>query len=251
MALVLFDCDGVLVNTEELVGRVSREALHDVGLIYTDDQYEQRFLGTSADDFRLRANEDYMKLCGQSLPEAVFTDMMKRYMAAEPAHIRAIPGVQDFAEALVNAKVPFAVASNSFRASIERKLKLAGLFNLFGGHICAREDVTNGKPAPDIYLHAMTQMGRSDPKKCIVVEDSAIGVMAGFRAGMSVLGYAGGAHRRPGYDLHLSAAGAVFTAQTMAGVAFEAFDRIDEIKFGPNGRNAPVRNKRTPGDPSP
>ncbi len=251
MALVIFDCDGVLVNTEELVSRVSRVALSAAGLHYTDDEFEQRFLGTSNDGFRQRANEDYMKLCGQNLPQAVFDDMMQRYLADEPAHIQAISGVQDFVEALINSKVPFALASNGARANIERKLQLTGLFNYFSGHIFSRDDVLNGKPAPDVYLHAMKTMGETDPRKCIVIEDSPIGVQAGFHAGMSVLGFAGGAHRRSGYETHLIGAGAVFTAPTMAGIAFEAFDRIDEIDQVPNGRNASVRKARTSGDPTP
>lgn len=249
--LVLFDCDGVLVNTEELAGRVAREALKNIGLDYTDDVFDQHITGTSMDEFRKRVNEDYLAISGMPLPEVFFADMQTLYLEAEALHIKEIEGVRDFIQSLVNSNIPFAVASNSARENIERKLKLVGLYDFFVPHIFSREDVKNGKPAPDIYLHAMRAMGETDPQNCIVVEDSAIGVAAGRAAGMYVIGYAGGDHRRPKYDRTLTGAGADFAGDTMAAVAFEAFDQIDEIKFGAQGRNAAIRAQRRKGGLTP
>ena len=229
MALVLFDCDGVLVNTEDLIADVSRQALGAYGLIYTPQQYEDRFLGASMDGFRRAVHEDCLNITGQPAPESLFTDIMGRYMAAEAAYITAIPGVYNFVTALVSAKIPFATASNGMRAGIERKLQRVGLYDFFAGHIFAREDVKDGKPAPDIYLHAMTKMGEADPQRCIVIEDSPLGVTAGHTAGMPVLGYVGGGHGRTGYEQQMVTAGAVFTGKTMSDLACEAFAMITMI----------------------
>ena len=251
MALVLFDCDGVLVNTEDLLADVSRQTLSAYGLIYTPQHYEDRFLGASMDGFRALVHEDCMAITGQPAPESVFTDIMARYTAAEATHITAIAGVPDLVAALVSSQVPFAVASNGMRVNIERKLQLVGLYDFFAGHIFSREDVKNGKPAPDVYLHAMTVMGETDPKRCLVIEDSPLGVTAGHAAGMYVLAYAGGCHSGPRYEQQLAAAGASFIGKNMAAVAFEAFDQIDEIKFGPGGRNAALRVVRKAKGPAP
>lgn len=244
MPLVLFDCDGILVNTEELAGRLSRQFLAQAGLTYQDDVFDQRLAGTSFDDFRVRVSQDFLKATGQPIAATFFEDMQNAYLQAEARHIQPITGVRDFIEALVRAQVPFAVASNSARVNTERKLGLVGLLGLFNGHIFSRDDVAQGKPAPDIYLHAMQAMGKGQPGRCLVIEDSPIGVTAGHAAGMYVIGYAGGGHRAPGYAGHLRRAGAAFTADTMAGVAFEAFDQIDEVKFGAQGRNYALRQQR-------
>jgi len=251
VALVLFDCDGVLVNTEALIVRIGREALSAFGLVYTEQAFEDRFLGTSNDEFRRLANEDCMDRVGVTIPEQIFTNMMARYMQEEAAHIQAIAGVLDFIESLERSKVPFALASNSNRANIERKLKSVGLYDLFAGRIFSREDVQHGKPAPDIYLHAMKAMGETDPQKCIVVEDSPLGVIAGRAAGMYVLGFADIGLRKLSYEFKLKAAGADFTSGSMAGIVFEAFSQIDAIDQGPNHRNAPVLARRRAGGPVP
>lgn len=247
MPLVLFDCDGVLVNTEELAGRLSRQFLAQAGLVYQDDVFDRRLAGTSFDDFRSRVSEDFLKATGKPIAPTFFEDMNQAYLGEEACHIQSIPGVRDFIESLASAQIPFAVASNSASANTQRKLGFVGLLDFFKGRIFSRDDVPHGKPAPDIYLHAMQAMAKSDPGKCIVVEDSPIGVTAGHAAGMYVIGYASGAHRPAGYAEWLCRAGAAFTADTMAGVAFEAFDQIDEIKFGAQGRNYAIRQQRKAG----
>lgn len=244
MPLVLFDCDGVLVNTEELAGRLSRQFLAQAGLTYQDDVFDRHLAGTSFGDFRLRVSQDFLKATGQPIAATFFEDMQNAYLQAEAQHIQPIAGVRDFIEALVHAQIPFAVASNSARANTERKLGLVGLLGFFKGHIFSCDDVAQGKPAPDIYLHAMQAMGKTVPENCVVIEDSPIGVTAGHAAGMYVIGYAGGAHRASGYAGLLQRVGACFTAHTMPGVAFEAFDQIDEVKFGMQGRNYALRQQR-------
>jgi HAD superfamily hydrolase (TIGR01509 family) len=252
MAVVLFDCDGVLVNTEQLVGKAAREVLSAHGLIYSEQQYDDLFLGSSMDNFRKQVRADWLDRTGTPIPETIFDEALTRYLQQEAAYIKEIAGVRDFVEALERSKVPFIICSNSFKASIERKLKHVGLFSHFDGKILSRESVTNGKPAPDIYQLGMQTLGETDPQKCLVIEDSPVGAAAGHAAGARVLGYTGASKTPNVYAQKLVKAGACFTAPSMAALAFEAFDLIDMIDQGPNWRNAPVRNTRGgPGDPTP
>lgn len=254
MAAVLFDCDGVLVNTEALVTRAGREVLSGYGLIYSEQEYEDNFLGASMDRFRDKVRADWLDRTGVSVPEQIFSDIQTRYMQMEAGHIQAIAGVRDLIESLVRSHVPFAIASNGNRVNIERKLKAVGLFDFFDGKIVSREDVAQGKPAPDVYLMAMTLVGETDPQKCIVVEDSPVGATAGHAAGMHVMGYAGGSANSAAYAPKLVQAGAHFTGNSMGAIAMEVFSVIDEIRQGPNHRNAPalarLRAKNGPQGPA-
>lgn len=251
MAVVLFDCDGVLVNTEQMVARAAREVLSGYGLIYSEQEYEDQFLGASMESFRDKVRADWLDRTGTPVSEQVFADIQTRYMQLEAANIKEIAGIRDFIESLVRSHIPFAVASNSFKPNIERKLKAVGLYDFFDGKIIAREDVKNGKPAPDTYLLAMQLVGETDPQKCIVVEDSPVGVTAGHTAGMKVMGYSGNTLNRVPYEQKLTQAGADFVSSSMAGIAMEVFELIDMIDQGPNWRNAPVRAGRKPGGPAP
>lgn len=251
MAVVLFDCDGVLVNTEVLAERNARAALAAIGLVYKDEDFERTIAGTDFVTFRKRVKEDYFAWTGLHLTEQFFDDMQTSYLVLEAAQIAEISGVRDLVESLIRSNVPFAICSNSNKANIERKLQHVGLYDFFKDRIISREDVTNGKPAPDIYLRGMNFLGEADPQKCIVVEDSAVGVTAGHAAGMRVLGYTGGSKVPDAHGLKLQAAGADFTGSSMAALAMEAFELIDMIDQGPNWRNAPMRAKRGAGGPAP
>ncbi len=251
MAIVLFDCDGVLVNTEQLVARASREVLSGYGLIYSEQEYEDRFLGSSMEQFRMLVCEDWLMRTGVSAPEQMFNEMMPRYLALEKQHLREIAGVRDLIESLVRSNIPFAIGSNSFKANIERKLKAVGLYDFFGDRIIAREDVQNPKPAPDTYLRVMALLGETNSRRCIVLEDSALGVASGRAADMHVMGYSGGSHNESKSRLNLLAAGADFVGKDMAAVALEIFEVIDMIDQGPQWRNAPVRAARLASGPKP
>ncbi len=247
MAIVLFDCDGVLVNTEEVAARTARAALQSVGIQYTDEQFEERIVGCDQPTMRKHIQDDYFAISGQYLDEQFFDDMQARYLQEEATGIAAIAGVRDFVESLVRSNVPFAICSNSYTPNIERKLKTVGLYDLFAGRILGRDNVANGKPAPDVYLAGMALLGETNPQKCVVVEDSAIGVRAGYAAGMRVMGYTGGSKHSALQAQKLKDVGAVFTAPTMAGIAFETFEQIDMIDQGPHWRNAPQRTQRLAG----
>ncbi len=247
MAIVLFDCDGVLVNTEEVAARTARTALASVGLAYTDEQFEERIVGCDQPTMRQHIQDDYFAISGQYLDEQFFDDMQARYLQEEASGIAAIAGVRDFVESLVRSNVLFAICSNSYVPNIERKLKTVGLYDLFAGRIIGRDNVANGKPAPDVYLAGMAMLGETDPQKCVVIEDSAVGVKAGHAAGMCVMGYTGGSKQPLVQAQKLKDVGAAFTAPTMAGIAMETFEQIDMIDQGPQWRNAPQRAHRMSG----
>lgn len=247
MVLALFDCDGVLVNTEELAERITREQLSLLGLDFTDQEYNARYSGASDLDFMRLAQEDCKARTGQDAPADLLDRILALYHAQEAQHIQAIAGVRDVLESLQRSHVPFAIVSNGARVDILRKLKLAGLDDLFPEHaIFAREDVAagRGKPHPDICLVAMQAMGETDPQNCIFTDDSVKGVQAGRAAGMFTIGFSAGAHRHLDYAQSLKQAGADVVCDSMGGAGMEIFSQIDQIVQGPQGRNAGVLQRR-------
>lgn len=245
MAIVLFDCDGVLVNTEEIAVRNTRNVLRDAGMAYTDEQYEVRLVGYDFATLCQNMRDDYFVATGQNLGEQFFDDMQDRYLREEAAGIAAITGVRDFVESLARAQVPFAICSNGSVHDIERKTKAVGLYDLFAGRILGRDNVANGKPAPDIYLAGMSLLGGNEPQKCVVIEDSVIGVRAGHAAGMRVMGHTGGSSTPDGQARKLKDAGAVFTAPSMAVIAKETFGFIEMTAQALSQHNALKRTRRS------
>jgi HAD superfamily hydrolase (TIGR01509 family) len=208
---VIFDCDGVLVDSETICQRVELACLAEIGLTYDRDIYADRFLGTNTTDFFRLLNDDHHSHFGRALPDG-FTEMMHtRIVTAMAAEVTAIVGVHDTIGAL---KVPKAVASGSSTESLRLKLRKVALFDSFDPHIYSAQIVPRGKPAPDIYLHAAEALGVT-PDRCIAVEDSVNGAMSAQAAGMTVIGFTGGGHCSPTQAARLRAAGAKDVAATM------------------------------------
>jgi HAD superfamily hydrolase (TIGR01509 family) len=198
--LVIFDCDGVLVDSEVIGCRVEAEELGRVGIGVTAAQILERFTGaTAAETFRTLEAEHGLKL-----PEGFVLRVKNAILAAFTAELRAIEGV---AAALERIALPVCVASSSDPARIEHSLKTVGLLERFAPHIFSASAVARGKPAPDLFLHAAARMGVA-PAHCVVIEDSLRGVEAGVAAGLRVLGFAGGGHSGLGHGERLRAAGA-------------------------------------------
>lgn len=200
---VLFDLDGVLVDSELLANAVWVELLGEHGLQMDRAVFLARAVGgTHAALFDwLRADH------GWERPEGFVTDLdarLARAFAATPA----IEGAQDTLRALAAAGIPFAVASNSLRSRLHLKLEAAGLAGLVGdrafdpAHVGGR-----GKPLPDLYAHAAEALGVS-PTRALVVEDSVTGVTAGVAAGATVWGLLAGGHIHPDGEAVLRSAGA-------------------------------------------
>ncbi|MCB2100019.1 MAG: HAD family hydrolase [Rhodobacterales bacterium] len=206
--LILFDCDGVLVDSEPIAARVLAELLTELGHPHTRDDCYDRYTGISLAAVKARVEAD----AGRPLPEDFIDRLTERDAAAFTAELRAMPGVADV---LAGLAVPFCVASSGTLAKIRRSLRLTGLDGPFGDRLYSAQMVTRGKPAPDLFLLAAEGMGAA-PERCLVIEDSAAGVTAARAAGMAVLGFAGGGHCGPGHGEMLRNAGAPLVFDAMA-----------------------------------
>lgn len=200
VGLVIFDCDGVLVDSEPISLRLLYDTLTEAGVAIDAATVKARFLGRSLASTRAMVAEEF----GLNVPDAMLETMRDRLYAAFRAELTAIPGV---AETLAGLKAPFCVASSSQTERIRLSLEIAGLLPAFEGRIFSATEVARGKPAPDLFLHAAARMG-VPPAACLVVEDSPAGVAAGKAAGMRVVGFTGGGHAgEPGHRAELAALG--------------------------------------------
>lgn len=182
--LVIFDCDGVLVDTERIAVRVDVRVLAELGWTMTEAEVVERFMGRSDAHF---VSEVEAHL-GRPLPGDWEIPYQSWYRRAFEAELTPVDGI---VEALDAITLPTCVASSGTHERIRFTLGLTGLYPRFDGRIFSVQDVVNGKPAPDLFLHAAKSMG-VEPARCIVVEDSRYGVAAARAAGMRALGYAGG-----------------------------------------------------------
>ena len=181
--LVIFDCDGVLVDSERLSIEVDRRVLADLGWELSSDEIVHRFVGRSAAYFR----SEIESFLGSPLRDDWEATYQPWYVAAF-AELIAVDGVERALDEIVTATC---VASSGTHAKIRRTLGMTGLLPRFQGRIFSVDDVVVGKPAPDLFLHAADRLG-VHPEHCAVVEDSRFGVRAARAAGMRVYGYAGG-----------------------------------------------------------
>ncbi|MBC6494453.1 HAD family hydrolase [Microbacterium sp. 4-7] len=181
--LLIFDCDGVLVDSERLSIEVDRRVLADLGWELSSDEIVHRFVGRSAAYFR----SEIESFLGSPLRDDWEATYQPWYVAAF-AELIAVDGVEHALDEIVTATC---VASSGTHAKIRRTLGMTGLLPRFEGRIFSVEDVVVGKPAPDLFLHAADRLG-VHPEHCAVVEDSRFGVRAARAAGMRVYGYAGG-----------------------------------------------------------
>ncbi len=179
---VVFDCDGVLVDSEPIANRVLAEVLSEAGLRMTPEESVARFMGRSWTTVEAFAADR-----APGLRERY----EERMFAAFAAGLRAVPGVEAVLDVLAARGVPTCVASSGAPEKIAFTLGHTGLLPRFEGRIFSAAEVAHGKPAPDLFLHAAAKMGW-EPGAVTVIEDSAPGVESGRAAGMRVLGYAGG-----------------------------------------------------------
>jgi HAD superfamily hydrolase (TIGR01509 family) len=182
--LVIFDCDGVLIDSERLAVRVDVVMLRELGWPLSEAEVIERLVGRSDLDTQAEIEAHL----GHSLPPDWQKRFEPRYREAFEAELTPVAGVVD---ALDRITLPNCVASSGTHEYLRYTLGLTGLYERFAGRIFSVEDVTLGKPAPDLFLHAAERMA-ADPDYCVVVEDSRSGVQAARAAGMRVLAFAGG-----------------------------------------------------------
>ena len=193
--LVIFDCDGVLVDSEAISNRILSAMLNELGLDIGFEETRRLFVGRSMSSC-LSIIEDRL---GRTAPEDFVRIYNERSFAAFEQELRPIPGVEQVLERL---SVPVCVASSASHEKMRITLRLTKLLSYFNGRMFSATEVAQGKPDPALFLHAAERM-RAAPGASAVVEDTLVGVEAGRAAGMTVFGFA-----RDGDRAALAAAGA-------------------------------------------
>lgn len=206
--LLVWDCDGVLVDTERLVTRLEAEWIAGLGWPLTQDDVVERFMARS----EATMTAEIERHVGKALPAGWYDALRTASYDLFRAELTAVDGVVDVLDTLEGAGVAMCVASSSGHGRLELVLGLTGLADRFAGRVYSAQDVQRGKPHPDLFLYAAHEQ-QVDPRDCVVIEDSEPGVRGGVAAGMRVLGYGGGLAPASA----LSAAGA------------SVFDRMDEL----------------------
>ena len=189
-AAVLFDCDGVLADSEALVNHLVAEDLTARGWRLSGEQARETFLGMAVPDML-----PVIEARVGPLPPDWTLALSRRIATRLMAELEPVPGAIAAVRAVLAAGLPVAVASNSGRAELMAKLARLGLAEAFAGRAFSFEEVARPKPAPDLYLAAARACG-ADPARCVVVEDSLLGAEAGIAAGCWVLGLTRGTDAR-------------------------------------------------------
>lgn len=199
--LVIFDCDGVLVNSELVANEVFARVLLEVcGLEFSLEDMFNSFVGHS----RVQCLEKVEGMLGFPPPPELDRRYDHDINQALCDSVTAIEGIEAVLQSLT---VPYCVASSGSHEKMQLTLGKTGLIDYFAGNIFSTSEVPNGKPCPDIYLHAASRMGAVAPARCLVIEDSPLGVTGGVAAGMTVFGFA---ELMPADKLHASGAHCVF-----------------------------------------
>nr|WP_311538690.1 HAD family hydrolase [uncultured Bradyrhizobium sp.] len=205
--LVIFDCDGVLVDSEVISCRAHAETLTRHGFPITPDGVLKRFLGVSDREARRIVESEI----GRALPDGFEAEVKHATLSFYANDLRAIAHVGDAIAAL---GLPKCVASSGTPEKIHHGLTCAGLYDQLAPHIFSATQVKRGKPAPDLFLFAAARMG-AKPERCVVIEDSVAGVTGARAAGMTVLGFYGGSHCTGEHEATLRGAGAAETFADM------------------------------------
>jgi HAD superfamily hydrolase (TIGR01509 family) len=199
--LIIFDCDGVLVDSEILTVQIESRHLADVGIALTPAEVAARYVGLSTTSMVGKIRDEF----GVELTPDFWAELRTEVLAELGASLSPVPGIGSVLEA---SELPRCIASSSDPERIALSLRTAGLSAAFAAdRIFSATMVERGKPAPDLFLHAASRCGAT-PQRCVVVEDSPSGVQAGVAAGMTVVGLTAGGHCPPDHAARLSDAGA-------------------------------------------
>lgn len=198
--MVIFDCNGVLVDSEPLATSVVSSAFMRAGFALTPDLIVRYFTGRRPTDMFTEVEI----AAGRKLPPDFAATVANETLRKFRAELRATNHVT---QALSWIRGPKCVASSSSLDRIRTSLETTDLLRFFEPYLFSANEVKQGKPAPDLFLYAAQRM-HMQPRECIVVEDSAVGVAAGAAAGMTVIGFVGGSHAGSQLGNHLRAAGA-------------------------------------------
>ncbi|HEY2465137.1 MAG TPA: HAD family hydrolase [Steroidobacteraceae bacterium] len=200
--LVIFDCDGVLVDSELITNRVFAQMLHELGIAVSLEDMFERFVGRSTP----QCVEIVTKMLGRPVPQYFVEEYHTRSTAALKSELKAVPDIETILAAM---RIPYCVASSGSHEKMHTTLGITGLLPQFRGKMYSVTEVARSKPFPDVFLHAARQQGVM-PADCAVIEDTPTGVRAGVAAGMTVFGYCGLTPKQ-----HLIEAGAHHTFDRM------------------------------------
>ena len=204
IAAVIFDCDGVLVDSEVIAHEVEIAVLAEIGLHYESHDFITRFMGRSSAEFYRLLDADGRERLGRPILGEIRGPMKARYAKEIATRLTEVAGAL---AAIRACRLPKAVASSSSVRGLNTKLKKVGHWDHFAPHVYSAEHVAHAKPAPDLFLLAAKSLGVA-PRDCLVIEDSVNGVTAGVAAGMRVWGFGGGGHMTERLTAHLTQAGA-------------------------------------------
>ena len=213
--LIVFDCDGVLVDSEVLsIGGVV-SVLNEAGVPATYAMIA-RYFGMKQADIMLKVSEE----TGHDIPMELSARIWPAIRDRFEAELKPMPGLADFLRR--HPDVPRCVASSSGPDRIRNSLRLTGLAPFFGERIFSSSQVARGKPEPDLFLFAAASLG-VEPSRCVVVEDSRFGVMGAVAAGMRAIGFTGGSHIEPHHAEALAEAGALYVERDWEAVETRLF----------------------------
>ncbi|MBV8132910.1 MAG: HAD family hydrolase [Alphaproteobacteria bacterium] len=219
LKLVIFDCDGVLVDSEPIINQAHAHVLTACGYPITERDLVERFCGMSDPEMLGIIEHQW----GRALP-AFYAERVG--LMIEAGFHQSLAAIDGVAEVLDAMPVPVCVASSSSPEQIRHKLELTGLLRRFGENLFSAAMVARGKPAPDLFLYAARHL-RTAPDRCLVVEDSPAGIDAAVAAGMTAIGFSGGSHCGPEHGARLQARGAALVISDMHELATDRGTRQD------------------------
>ena len=216
---IIFDFDGVIADSEVLANAVLAELVTELGVPTTIEDSYRDYMGKRFDEV-VAAIE---KAVGRTIPESFGELWHVRTLARFRRDLAPIAGVREFIAKF--ADLPRCIASSSTPPRLAVSLEILEMTELFAGRVFSALNVARGKPHPDIFLHAAAEMGVS-PSECIIIEDSASGVIAGREAGSTVIGLLAAGHIRDGHRARLKDAGAHYLAADYTEVEFIVCDLL-------------------------
>lgn len=184
--LVIFDCDGVLIDSELISARMLVAELAQYGVQIDLGYVARHFLGRSYPIVLSQIRAEF----GIALPPGFEADYRHRLIAAFQTELKIMPGVR---QVIADLAPDYCLATSSSPPRLAESLRIVGLDRAFAGRTATASEVARGKPAPDLFLHAASKFG-ADPARCLVIEDSLAGIRAGLAAGMQVWRFVGGSH---------------------------------------------------------
>jgi HAD superfamily hydrolase (TIGR01509 family) len=221
MTLLIYDCDGVLVDSEVLASEALAELMSVLGHPMTAAECARVFGGRSVKDVLARANE----ILGRPIPDELSKKAAQQLMARFREELKP---VTDAAAAVTSLPYPRCVCSSSAPERLRLSLEVTGFAPLFGPHVFSAAQVMHGKPAPDLFLLAARSLGEA-PSQAIVIEDSALGIAAARAAGMASIGFAGASHVAEDLTARLAEAGADLIIAAMADLPAAVAKLIDRM----------------------